>query len=283
MTRTLSMLVVDPGFIAGLLSGLAAVVGLTLWRRPIDVLLVGAVASAVGMAFTALLDPAVAIAMVLAALLMIAPIGHTLRALVAGLLILVTTAAPDVAESPWMVGLVMVGVAATVRAAHDWPRPRVAAPLVAITVVGVWATIPDTDALRVMVGVMIAVVVVPMVMQREIVTPARMLAPLAVLLGGLILDGGDDRFGSIVGSVGTLGMLAIGERFSLGPMQLAVRSTRHLIGAHVVLVVTWSRLAGLQNSTLEALTIGLPVTIVVLALVLRPANRHAEQIGGQSR
>ena len=151
-------------------------------------------------------------------------------------------------------------------------------PLLAVSILGMYATIPETGQI-----LPVAVVAVPIALVGGPARLARLGTPGAaasvVLLVAIVAEGGQARPASIVGGLASMGVLALEpvahrivpaagpppDRWASGPMAV-------LVGVHVVVVAVASRVAGLRGSGAEALVI----VGVAGALALATLSRHME-------
>jgi hypothetical protein len=177
--------------------------------------------------------------------------------------VLVTLAAPG--TPGWSRGLVFVAVlvASPTSEIVDHRLPSLAFAFIALSSLGVYATVPDTEQARSLVGALLPVALAAVASHRlsESVGPSVSVAFVA--WGSLV--GGVGRPGSVVGAIGCLGVLALGPLARLSP---PIR----LIVVHLAVVALASRVVGLRQSAWAALAIAVP-TMVVAALVLLAGQR----------
>jgi hypothetical protein len=180
-----------------------------------------------------------------------------------GAVVLVTLAAPG--TPGWSRGLVFVAVLIASPSSEivDHRLPSLAFAFIALSSLGVYATVPDTEQARSLVGALLPVAVAAVASHRlsESVGPSVSVAFVA--WGGLV--GGVGRPGSVVGAIGCLGVLALGPLARLSP---PIR----LIVVHLVVVALASRVVGLRQSAWAALAIAVPM-MVVAAVVLVVGQR----------
>lgn len=163
---------------------------------------------------------------------------------------------------------IAVAILAALFAAYGIQRLRtgwVGAFAVAVTIGGIWATVPDTERAAVLVGVTAAL--------AWAWWPAEWASPrlagalvIGLLLAWVALRGGVGRETGWIGAVGSMAMLGWS-----GIALPRERPILTLIG-HVALVAVWSRWAGLSTSSGSALTIGVSASLVV-ALALQLFSR----------
>lgn len=170
---------------------------------------------------------------------------------------------------------IAIAVLAALFAAYGIQRFRtswVGAIAVAVTIAGIWATVPDTERAAVLIGVTAAV--------AWAWWPAGWASPrvagsvlIGLLMAWVALRGGVGRETGFIGAVGSMAML--------GWSALALPEARPglTLTGHVALVAIWSRWAGLSTSTATALAIGVSASLAV-ALVLQLVSRL---IGRQDR
>lgn len=144
----------------------------------------------------------------------------------------------------------------------------IAAPGFAITVAGIWATVPDTEAIAVLLGVTGALVWVwwPL----ELTSPGRLGAwTTTTLLAIGVAAGSSTRSAALVGGLGVLA--------SLGALIFEPRMSPAIVRTlHIGLVLIWSRLAGRMNAGLSAVAVGAALsTVMIFAAVLIPIGRKA--------
>ena len=162
---------------------------------------------------------------------------------------------------PWVRVLVFVTIVAGGALVADVDRRtarRGLGPLLfAVSVGGVYATVPDTEQVLVLLGVAAPVALLGWPLRRAGLGPAGSPAAVAVLAWSAAV-GGVGRPSSIVGAVGCLGL------FVVGPVtRRAVRTPASaVVAAHALLVLVSARVAGLRPTVRAA------VTVVLLELVV---------------
>ncbi len=193
-------------------------------------------------------------------------------------------ASPEVGGGP----LVLLTATAVVTAvlAVDLERRR-GAPAVAVLVagsaVGMFLTAPDTDALVVILAVLLAVAAALVLRPpadeaaEELVPgwqplPGGMVALLALLLWALA-EGGRPRPGSVVGGVACLGLLVLEPVVHrlVGDRRTEAR-TEAVIVIQAVVVVVASRVVGFREGAAEAAVLAVPL-LAAAALALVAAGR----------
>jgi hypothetical protein len=186
-------------------------------------------------------------------------------ALCPGGAVLVTLAAPG--TPAWARGLAFVAVvvASPTSEIVDRRFPSLTFAFIAVSSIGVYATVPDTEQARSLVGAFVAVAVVAMASRRSSESVGPSVSVALVAWAGLV--GGVARPGSVVGAISCLGVLALG---SLVRRPTLVR----LAAVHAVAVVLASRVAGLRQSAWTALAIAVPIMVIAaLALVAGERGR----------
>ena len=187
----------------------------------------------------------------------------------------------------WVVPLV-VGVIATVGPVsawfdHDAQGSPVPAVLLAISVVGVWLTVPDTEEALVLLGAMALPTLLawPMGVAR---LGAVGVHPLVGLYMWVVAWGGRGREGSIVGAAAALGLLLAAPIGTWLAHKQKVSTTAWprfwLIGLQILVVAVTTRVAGLQTDPTAAAGIAAPALIasVLLWVAVERSFGHAPRL-----
>jgi hypothetical protein len=161
-------------------------------------------------------------------------------------------------------------------------RDGLALPLWAVTVAGVWATVPDVEAAVVVLGAALppALLGWPSPPARGglvALGPAGSLASAALLVWVVATDGAA-RPGSMVGGLACLGVLAVeplARRLAgrgpagqpLPPLPLAT--------AHLALVAVAARVVGRRGTVAEALPLAVAALVVALVVAVAALRRVA--------
>ena len=151
-------------------------------------------------------------------------------------------------------------------------------PLLAVSILGMYATIPETGQI-----LPVAVVAVPIALVGGPARLARLgtagAAASVVLLVAVVAEGGQARPASIVGGLASFGVLAlepmarrVAPATAAPPDRWASGAMAVLVAVHVVVVAVASRIAGLRGSGAEALVI----VAAAAALGLAALGRHME-------
>jgi hypothetical protein len=143
---------------------------------------------------------------------------------------------------------------------------------VAISIGGIWATVPDTERVAVLVGV--TAVLAWAWWPASWATP-RVAGALVVglVMAWVATRGGVGRETGWIGAMGSLGMLG------WSALALPRRQPGFMLAGHAVLVAIWSRWAGMSTSTPTALIIGLSAALAV-ALTLQVVSRVLPRSAG---
>jgi hypothetical protein len=182
--------------------------------------------------------------------------------LVPGGVVLVTLGAEGTTGWARALVLLTIVVGGPAAAAVDRRFPSLTIGLLAVSALGAYATVPDTEQARAVVGALLPIAALALLCRSvpEPATPGLGVALVAWV--GLI--GGVGRPGSVVGAIGCLGV------FLLGP--LAARNRPAVVVAvHAPIVLIASRVAGLRQSAWTAAFVLLPV-LVVAATALTAAK-----------
>jgi hypothetical protein len=167
---------------------------------------------------------------------------------------------------------IAVAVLAALFAAYGIQRLRtgwVGALAVAVTIGGIWATVPDTERAAVLIGVTAAL--------AWSWWPAEWASPrlagslvIGLLLAWVALRGGVGRETGWIGAVGSMAMLG------WSALALPERRPGLILTGHVAMVAIWSRWAGLSTSSATALAVGVSASLAV-ALVLHVVSRLTDR------
>ncbi len=135
----------------------------------------------------------------------------------------------------------------------------------AISIGGVWATVPDTEEAAVVLGVIGGLLLMSILPRstRLAFVGAEFLALITVWV---VTVGSLGRDGAIIGGLGALASLALFRWRQLD-------NPWWDLGLHIGLVLVWSRVAGLRQSAWEAAALGATATIVVAAARWQLAGR----------
>lgn len=152
-------------------------------------------------------------------------------------------------------------------------RPHLAAGFVA-SIIGVWATVPDTETISVLVGVTMAIIWSwwPL----KFATPRALGGGAAAALAAwATIAGGGGRGIAVVGGVGIVAMLGV-----LGLMDRWSQRTSAwvVMAAHILLVGVWFTIARAQMTPLAAFAGGMFASGVVLGALWIGSNRHSNRI-----
>lgn len=162
-------------------------------------------------------------------------------------------------EAPWALVLAFLAAAVAAAGVMRLKNDLLVVPALAVTLGGIWATVPDTEKVGALLGVSAVLVWGWVGTGWSRPRPAGafafgLLAALAVLYGGLSRDT------AMVGGLGSLASLGLCA-FVLPAAKPAV-----WIPTHLALVLVWSRWAGLSDSLTTALSIGLVASALAVAI-----------------
>ena len=184
----------------------------------------------------------------------------------------------DIPVRPWVLWLVFgaIVLGSVLAANFDWRHmdSGLVALLLAMTLGGVFLTVPDTEGILVLLGA--AVPVLTLAWPRPLVRLGFGAFPLIGILMWVIAWGGRGRESSIVGAVACLGVLLVEpvearlKRRSLPPPAVAITVI------HVVLLLIVARIAGVQAAP------GMAAAIATLALVTGTIGWWALPRGAES-
>lgn len=171
-----------------------------------------------------------------------------------------------------VVSVVVIAIVAPLVGDSDQTAPRVVPALAAVSVLGVYSCVPDTDLARVLVGGFLVTAL--LCFSRDLRGVRAGVFPVVGLIVWTAGDGGFARPGSVVGAMACFGVMTLlpivwRQVRTIGPWTPG----GWLLGAvHVVLVIWCARVAGFRHGWLPALVlvaIGYVGAIAVLA-----AARH---------
>jgi hypothetical protein len=159
----------------------------------------------------------------------------------------------------WVYLLAAIAAAAAAFGIVRMKNPFLASWAVALSLAGIWATVPDTEVIAVQLGVTAVLM--------WVWHPAGWAAPrvigavlFAALAAWAIVVGGIARTTGVIGGFGAL--------TSLGWSALMLPTSRPWIwlGTHAVSVILWSRWAGLTSRAPSAIIIGVLIASSVAAV-----------------
>jgi hypothetical protein len=164
-------------------------------------------------------------------------------------------------------------------------RDGLALPLWAVSVAGVWATVPDVESAVVVLGAALppALLGWPSPLARNGLVSLGVAGSLAGagLLVWVVATDGAGRPGSMVGGLACLGVLGVeplarrlGGR---GPAGVGGRPlpAAALLAAHLVLVAVASRVVGRRETVAQALPLAVAELVVALAVAVAALRRTA--------
>jgi hypothetical protein len=152
---------------------------------------------------------------------------------------------------PLLVAALVLGGIGLLRSAPPYP-----ALSAAMVVAGVWATVPDTERITIQLGVTASMLWISWpVGIAKVGRLGALLLPVVVCWAGVI--GGVGRDGSVMGALGVVGTLA----WFLLPDRLRPRNGVHGVLFHALLVVVWSRIAGMAESAATAAVLGVTISV----------------------
>ena len=140
-------------------------------------------------------------------------------------------------------------------------RRGLAPLLFAISVAGVYSTVPDTEQVLVLAGVVAPIAALGWPLCRATLGPAGSTAAVAVLVW-TAAAGGVGRPSSIVGAVACLGLFVLAP---LAPPPARLNSLV-IIGAHALLVGVGARVVGLRSTVPEAVAVAVVELAVAVAV-----------------
>ncbi len=162
-----------------------------------------------------------------------------------------------------VVAILLIGMG-ILRFARQSQLSGLTVPLFAITVFGIWATVPDTEAARIPLGVMAVMGLVAWPWRFASIGDAGAFA-LAGMIVWVAALGGEAREGSIIGAWASAGVLLTGLLPHVAP-----RLGRWAVLALQGVVVFWTaRIAGFRDDAIPAFVLALPVVIAGIWVMSR--------------
>lgn len=194
-----------------------------------------------------------------------AMIGYWLAALVAALGLASLLSLEEVGWAPWILPVVVAGSGAGIWLLSRSDISENVGPMVAISVAGMWVTVPETDAITVLVGAAIPFGLASLPPLRARAWVAGSLA-LSGATAWLVFVAGEPRPWTIAAAWATLATLPIlGALVTIRPGSY----NRYLvIGIHVVYVLVITRVADITDSPIvvAASTLLLAVSVALLTI-----------------
>lgn len=158
-------------------------------------------------------------------------------------------------DAVWLLTLTPVVIVAGGTALAAWSKRlphHLVGPMVAITAFGIWATVPETEMARALLG---AAIVLAVATLRPI--ESRFLYPGAFAVAGmmawLVASGGAARPASIIGGWACLGLLVILPYCWRNASDLVNERPLVVVAIHAIAVLVASRVIGLWESTVPAI------------------------------
>lgn len=193
--------------------------------------------------------------------------------------VVVASAVPN---GPWWIGPALVGtVTIGGLAAASFDRRSAASGLgpvlFALSSVGVYVTVPETNAALALVGVSVPLAFAGWPRVHARLGDAGVLAAVG-LLGWVAATGGTPRPSAVIGGLACLGVLVVepASRALLGARGAGRVPAKWAVAAlHVVAVLLVARVAGLRSSAAAALIVASAVLVaasVVMAWLIRAAR-----------
>ena len=188
----------------------------------------------------------------------------------------------DAGLAPLVAGAAAVAAGALLADFDRRRRDGLALPLWAVSVAGVWATVPDVESAVVVLGAALppALLGWPSPLARNGLVSLGVAGSLAGagLLVWVVATDGAGRPGSMVGGLACLGVLGVeplarrlgGRGPGSPPLPAAA-----LLAAHLVLVAVASRVVGRRETVAQALPLAVAELVVALAVAVAALRRTA--------
>jgi hypothetical protein len=178
---------------------------------------------------------------------------------------------------PFAVVATMAGAALVADFDQHRAKTGLGPVLMAVTALGVYATVPDTDHAVVLFGALLPAALLGWPRVVASLGVAGSYATVGIVVWTAAVDG-RGRLGSVIGGTACLGIMLLepllrrlpAGRLELGTEGFPRRPWLLLAGAHLALVVLCSRVAGFEASPVMAVVIaGAAFAVVALALTLQ--------------
>jgi hypothetical protein len=273
----------DHGFWVALAVALAGAAGVALLHRRVRSIgveagAVAAIAALVSLTVTErremLSIAGVAIVFAGAALTRRVPGPFWLVGAVPGAAILAGALHPPVPDWAAVTLFAVVAIVAPCAMAADMGSPRLVPPLLAISAFGMWATTPDTEHTRALLGALVGAAVL-FFDRRLRAGPGGNAVIVALMTWASVVDGYPRR-GAVVGAVACFGVVVLLPVMGLARVRIRAAPVVIVIGVQLALVLVASRVAGLRQSAFAALAIAACAFIIgalVLLFALRLVSR----------
>ena len=182
-----------------------------------------------------------------------------------------------VGELPWAIGGLLIFVLVlgwTTWELSGFPEGDLLGPFIAIAIAGAWVTIPETDAIVILLGA-----AVPMGFVTLPPTRGRALAMGSICLAGLfgwfILEGGSVRPWTLAPSWATVGLIAV-VALALN-RRVPIPAKPWILGLQIAYVAVVTRFADISQSVLVVVgASAITLAVASLALLFLPAEKPRE-------
>lgn len=168
-------------------------------------------------------------------------------------------------QEPWVPFTLLLwtlALAGGTRALDRSPFGATLAPLLAVTVIGIWVTVPETDMVEAILGASLTMALVTLPPINARATTSGLLL-VACLLGWLTVDGAAGRDTALIGGLVSAGLLLLAPLVTL--TRRGLRPVM-VFGVHVVFVIAATRLVDWVTSA--AVVLAAISVLIVAALVV---------------
>jgi hypothetical protein len=161
--------------------------------------------------------------------------------------------------------------------------PRGVAPvLLAVTMLGIYLTTPDTEHSAILLGAALPIALLSLPWPLASLGVGGSFAAVALVAWDVAVDGAG-RDGAVVGGIACLGMLVVepvvrwaAQGRSIPPAPVPLRYAATVVALHLGVVAVCSRVGGLRSSALEAFVVcTLAYAAAAAALVVQAGWRPA--------
>jgi hypothetical protein len=159
--------------------------------------------------------------------------------------------------------------------------PRGVAPvLLAVTVLGIYLTTPDTEHSAVLLGAAVPVALLSLPWPLATLGVGGSFAAVALVAWDVAVDG-MGRDGAVVGGLACLGMLVVepvvrwaAQGRGIPPAPVPLRYAATVVALHVGVVAVCSRVGGLRSSAIEAFVVCALAYVVAAAVLVVQTTRR---------
>jgi hypothetical protein len=168
----------------------------------------------------------------------------------------------------WLLfGSMAIGAPLVTQSDHDLSEVIYIPSLLLVSMIGIYLVVPDTEAIRVLIGVAFPLVIIAWVLGLSRIGSTGSYVTVGIMVWAAAL-GGQGRPSSIIGAVACLGLLLLSRVLINHRQQMTrTRDWPVLVAVHVGIVVLCSRVAGFRANSLEAAVVAVAVLAIGALIV----------------